>query len=71
MRGVEVKHVRHKDVDLQKVWDVESATRKDVHRSPSLGEQPQDSEEAGLRIPRQPHLKDCIVAALETGMRKD
>jgi len=26
MRGVEVKHVRRKDVDLEKVWDVESAT---------------------------------------------
>ena len=28
MRGVEVKHVRRKDVDLEKVWDVESATGK-------------------------------------------
>ena len=26
MRGVEVKHVRCRDVDLEKVWDVESAT---------------------------------------------
>jgi integrase len=26
MRGVEVKHVRRRDVDLEKVWDVESAT---------------------------------------------
>ena len=30
MRGVEVKHVRRKDVDLEKVWDVESATGKGV-----------------------------------------
>jgi integrase len=28
MRGVEVKHVRRKDVDLEKVWDVESANRQ-------------------------------------------
>ena len=30
MRGVEVKHVRRRDVDLEKVWDVESATGKGV-----------------------------------------
>jgi hypothetical protein len=30
MRGVEVKHVRRNDVDLEKVWDVESATGKGV-----------------------------------------
>jgi integrase len=30
MRGVEVKHVRRKDVDLEKVWDIESATGKGV-----------------------------------------
>jgi hypothetical protein len=30
MRGVEVKHVRRKDVDLEKVWDVESAAGKGV-----------------------------------------
>jgi integrase len=30
MRGVEVKHVRRRDVDLEKVWDVESASGKGV-----------------------------------------
>jgi hypothetical protein len=30
MRGVEVKHVRRRDVDLEKVWDVESVTGKGV-----------------------------------------
>lgn len=30
MRGVEVKHVCRKDVDLEKVRDVESATGKGV-----------------------------------------
>src|SRR2546428_2507552 len=30
MRGVEVKHVRRRNVDLEKVWDVESATGKGV-----------------------------------------
>jgi integrase len=35
MRGVEVKHVRRKDVDLEKVWDVESATGKRIMRFPS------------------------------------
>jgi integrase len=30
MRGVEVKHVRRRNIDLQKVWDVESATGKGV-----------------------------------------
>ena len=30
MRGVEVKHVRRRDVDLEKVWDVESTTGKGV-----------------------------------------
>jgi integrase len=30
MRGVEVKHVRRKDVDLDKVWDIESATGQGV-----------------------------------------
>lgn len=30
MRGVEVKLVRRKDVDLEKVWDLESATGKGV-----------------------------------------
>jgi hypothetical protein len=30
MRGVEVKHVRRKDVDLEKVWNVDSATGKGV-----------------------------------------
>lgn len=30
MRSVEVKHVRRKDVDLEKVWNVESATGKGV-----------------------------------------
>jgi integrase len=30
MRGVEVKHVRRRDVDLEKVWDVDSATGKGV-----------------------------------------
>ena len=30
MRGVEIKHVRRRDVDLEKVWDVESATAKGV-----------------------------------------
>jgi integrase len=30
MRGVEVRHVRRKDVDFEKVWDVESATGKGV-----------------------------------------
>jgi integrase len=30
MRGVEVKHVRRRDVDLEKVWDVESATGKGI-----------------------------------------
>jgi integrase len=30
MRGVEVKHVRRRDIDLEKVWDVESATGKGV-----------------------------------------
>ena len=30
MRGVEVKHVRRRDVDLEKVWDLESATGKGV-----------------------------------------
>ena len=30
MLGVEVKHVRRRDVDLEKVWDVESATGKGV-----------------------------------------
>jgi integrase len=30
MRGVEVKHVRRRDIDLKKVWDVESATGKGV-----------------------------------------
>src|SRR3954467_1729723 len=30
MRGVEVKHLRRRDVDLEKVWDVESATGKGV-----------------------------------------
>jgi hypothetical protein len=34
MRGVEVKHVRRKDVDLEKVWDVESATGKGVGVDP-------------------------------------
>ena len=33
MRGVEVKHVRRKDVDLEKMWDVESATGKGVSTS--------------------------------------
>ena len=28
MRSVEVKHVRRKDIDLERVWDVESATGK-------------------------------------------
>jgi integrase len=32
MRGVEVKHVRRRDVDLEKVWDVESVTGKGVLR---------------------------------------
>jgi integrase len=30
MRGVEVKHVRRRNIDLEKVWDVESATGKGV-----------------------------------------
>jgi integrase len=30
MRGVEVKHVRRRNIDLEKVWDVESATGKAV-----------------------------------------
>jgi hypothetical protein len=30
MRGVEAKHVLRKDVDLERVWDVESATGKSV-----------------------------------------
>lgn len=30
MRGVEVKHVRRKDVDLERMWDIESATDKGV-----------------------------------------
>ena len=30
MRGVEVKHVRRRDIDLEKVWDVESTTGKGV-----------------------------------------
>jgi hypothetical protein len=30
MRGVEVKHVRRRDIDLEKVRDVESATSKGV-----------------------------------------
>jgi hypothetical protein len=30
MRGVEVKDVRRKDIDLEKVWDGESATGKGV-----------------------------------------
>src|ERR1700682_4929600 len=30
MRGVEVKHLRRRDVDLEKVWDIESAKGKGV-----------------------------------------
>src|SRR2546421_12261658 len=30
MRGVEVKHVRRRNVDLERIWDVESATGKGV-----------------------------------------
>ena len=30
MRGVEVKHVRRRNIDLDKVWDLESATGKGV-----------------------------------------
>jgi hypothetical protein len=30
MRGVEVKHVRRKDVDLERMWNIESATDKGV-----------------------------------------
>jgi hypothetical protein len=30
MRDVEVKHLRRKDVELEKVWDVESAAGKGV-----------------------------------------
>ena len=37
MRGVEVKHVRRKDVDLEKVWDVESAAGIRHARSPDSG----------------------------------
>jgi hypothetical protein len=28
MRGVEIKHIRRRDVDLERVWDIESATGK-------------------------------------------
>jgi hypothetical protein len=60
MRGVEVKHVRHEDVDLQKVWDVESATRKDVRY---VGHS--KNETSKRRFPLNDAARDAITRMLK------
>jgi hypothetical protein len=59
MRGVEVKHLRGKDVDLEKVWDVESATGKGVlYRSLRSAHSAAASEPANTVTPER--LQDLL-----------
>ena len=60
MRGVEVRHVRRKDVDLDKAWDVESATGKGVlHVGHSK------NETSKRRIPLNGAVRDAITRMLK------
>jgi hypothetical protein len=60
MRGVEVKHVRRKDVDLEKVWDVESATGKGV-----LYVGHSKNETSKRKIPLNGAARDAITRMLK------
>jgi hypothetical protein len=60
MRGVEVKHVRRKDVDVEKVWDVESATGKGV-----LYVGHSKNETSKRRIPLNDAARDAITRMLK------
>lgn len=60
MRGVEVKHVRRKDVDLEKVWDVESALGKGV-----LYVGHSKNETSKRKIPLNDAARDCISRMLK------
>ena len=55
MRVVEVKHVRRKDVDLEKVWDVESATGKGVLYVGHSKNETSKQDSAEWRGPRRHH----------------
>ena len=60
MRGVEVKHVRRRDVDLEKVWDVESATGKGV-----LYVSHSKNETSKRRIPLNEAARDAVERMLK------
>jgi integrase len=61
MRGVEVKHVRRKDVDLEKVWDVDSATGKGV-----LYVGHSKNETSKRQIPLNGAARDAITRRLKS-----
>jgi len=60
MRGVEVRHVRRKDVDLDKAWDVESAIGKGV-----LYVGHSKNETSKRRIPLNGAARDAITRMLK------
>ena len=60
MRGVEVKHIRRKDVDLENVWDVESATGKGVLY---IGHS--KNETSQRKIPLNEAARDAITRVLK------
>ncbi len=65
MRGVEVKHVRRKDVDLEKVWDVESATGKGVLYYVRYSK----NETSKRKIPLNGAARDAITRMLKLSAR--
>jgi integrase len=60
MRSVEVKHVRRKDIDLERVWDVESATGKGV-----LYVGHSKNETSKRKIPLNEAARDAITRMLK------
>jgi hypothetical protein len=60
MRGIEVKHVRRKDVDLEKAWDVESTTGKGV-----LYVGHSKNETSKRKIPLNGAARDAITRMLK------
>jgi integrase len=60
MRGVEVRHVRRKDVNLETVWDVESATGKGV-----LYVGHSKNETSKRKIPLNGAARDAITRMLK------
>lgn len=60
MRGVEVRHVRRRDVDLEKVWDVESATARGM-----LYVGHSKNETSKRKIPLNDAARDAITRMLK------